>query len=72
MSTSQPYLRTIAANLMALRSILATAIRDIDHGLEAAEQDNQNGAVGSILPTEALLTQAATLVQAIIVLHRQR
>lgn len=71
MSTSKPCLRAIGANLMALRTILTTAIRDVDHGLEAAEQGNQDGAVGSILPTEELLKQAAVLAQAILVLHRQ-
>ena len=71
MSTNQPYLRAIAANLMALRSILATAIQDVDYGLEAAEQGNQNGVVGAILPTEELLKQAAVLTQAIRILHRQ-
>jgi hypothetical protein len=71
MDTGKPYLRAIAANLMALRAILATAIQDVDHGMEAAEQQNQNGAVGSIIPTEGLLNQAAILLQAITVLHRQ-
>ena len=56
---------------MAMRSILATAMQDIDHGLEAIEQGSQNGAVGSIIPTDDLLKQATTLLQAIIVLHRQ-
>ena len=56
---------------MAMRTILTTAIQDIDHGLEAIGQDSQNGAVGSILPTDDLLKQATTLLQAIIVLHRQ-
>ena len=72
MSTSKPYFRAIAANLMALRTILTTVLQDVDHGVEAAGQDNQNGAIGSILPTEELLKQAAVLVQAIIVLHRQK
>jgi len=40
MNSPKPYLRAIAANLMALRAILATAMQDIDHGLEAAEQGN--------------------------------
>jgi len=71
MNTGKPYLRAIAANLTALRAILATAMRDIDHGLEAAGQGNQNGAVGSIIPVEEQLRQAGILVQAILVLHRQ-
>jgi hypothetical protein len=71
MSTSKPYLPAIAANLTALRAILATAMQDIDHGLEAAGQGNQNGAVGSIIPTDDLLKQAGTLIQAILILHRQ-
>ena len=71
MSTSRPYLRAIRANLMALRAILIAALQDVDHGVEAAGQDNQNGAVGSIIPTEELLKQATVLVQAILVLHRQ-
>jgi hypothetical protein len=71
MSTSKPYLRAIEANLMALRAILGAAMQDIDHGLEAAGQDNQNGAVGSIIPTDGLLKQAMMLLQAIIILHRQ-
>jgi hypothetical protein len=72
MSTSTPYLPAIAANLTALRAILATAMQDIDHGLEAAGQGNQNGAVGSIIPTDDLLKQAGTLIQAILILHRQQ
>lgn len=71
MSTRKPYLPAIAANLEALWAILDTAMRDIGHGLEAAGQGNQNGAVGSILPTEELLKQAAVLIQAILILHRQ-
>ena len=71
MNTSKPYLKAIAANLEALWSILDTAMRDIGHGLEAAGQGNQNGAVGSIIPVEEQLRQASILVQAIIILHRQ-
>jgi hypothetical protein len=71
MSTSKPYLKAIEANLDALRRILAAALRDVEHGLKAAGQGNQNGAVGSIIPTEDLLKQAGTLIQAIIILHRQ-
>ena len=71
MSTSKPYLRAITANLSALRTILTTAIQDVDYGLEAAEQGNQDGAVGSILPTEETLKQAIILLQAICILHRQ-
>jgi hypothetical protein len=71
MTTQNPNLPAIAANLTALRAILATAIQDVDHGLEAAEQGNQNGAVGSILTTEEQLRQAGILVQAILVVHRQ-
>jgi hypothetical protein len=71
MNSPTTYLHAIEANLMAMRSILTTALQDIDHGLEAVEQRSQNGAVGSILPAEALLKQASTLFQAILVLHRQ-
>jgi len=71
MSTSKPYLKAVEANLNALWVILAAAQRDVDHGLKAAGQGNQNGAVGSIIPTEDLLKQAGTLIQAIIILHRQ-
>ena len=71
MNSRKIYLQAIAANLEALWAILDTAMRDIGHGLEAAGQGNQNGAVGSIIPIEDLLKQATTLVQAIIILHRQ-
>ncbi len=71
MESPNTYLQAIGANLMALRAILTTAIEDIDQGLEAVGQDSQNGAVGSILPAEHLLKQATTLVQAILILHRQ-
>jgi hypothetical protein len=71
MNSPNMYLHAIGANLTAMRAILTTAIQDIDHGLEAVGQGSQNGAVGSILPADALLKQAATLVQAILVLHRQ-
>jgi hypothetical protein len=71
MSTSKPHLRAIRANLTVLRVLLLAALRDVDDGAEAAGQDNQNGAVGSILPTEELLKQAAVLVQAILILHHQ-
>ena len=55
MSTSKPYLPAIAANLEALWAILSTALKDVDHGLRAAGQGNQNGAVGSNIPTEETL-----------------
>lgn len=71
MNASKPYLRAIGANLSALQAILATAMQDTDHGLKAAGQGNQNGAVGAIIPTEELLRQAGILLQAILVLHRQ-
>jgi hypothetical protein len=71
MSTGKPYLPAIAANLEALWAILDTAMRDIGHGLEAAGQGNQNGAVDSIIPVEEQLRQAGILVQAILILHRQ-
>lgn len=71
MSSANTYLPAIAANLEALWSILDAAMRDIGHGLEAAGQGNQNGAVGSIIPTEDLLKQAGVLIQAILILHRQ-
>jgi hypothetical protein len=71
MNSANTYLQAIGANLMALRSILTTAINDIDYGLEAVEEGSQDGAVGSIIPTDALLKQANTLIQAILILHRQ-
>jgi hypothetical protein len=71
MNSPTTYLEAIGANLMALRAILTTAINDIDHGLEAVEEGSQNGAVGSILPVDHMLKQATTLVQAILILHRQ-
>ncbi len=71
MESSNTYLQAIGANLKALRAILTTAIADIDQGLEAVVQGSQNGAVGSIMPTDHLLKQATTLVQAILILHRQ-
>ena len=71
MNTGKPNLRAIRANLMALRAIVITVLQDVDQGVEAAGKDNQNGVVGSILPAEELLKQAAVLVQAILVLHRQ-
>ena len=72
MDINKPYFQAIGANLMALRAILTHALQDVEHGLEAVEQGQQNGAVGSILPTEPLLTQAGILIQAILVLHRQK
>jgi hypothetical protein len=71
MSTSKPYLRTIDGNLNALSDILGTILKDVDNGLRAAGQGNQNGAVGSIIPVEEQLRQASILVQAILILHRQ-
>jgi hypothetical protein len=71
MKPSNLYLRSIAANLTALRAIFATIRKDVDHGLKAAGEGNQNGAVGSIIPVEEQLRQAAILLQAILVLHRQ-
>jgi hypothetical protein len=71
MTTQKPYLPAIRANLEALWGILATVLKDADHAVKAAGQGNQNGAVGSILPAEEQLKQAAVLVQAILVLHRQ-
>jgi hypothetical protein len=71
MKSANPYLPAIAANLEALWDILDTAMRDIGHGLEAAGHGNQNGAVGSIIPTGEMLKQAGILIDAVIVLHRQ-
>ncbi len=71
MSTSKAYLPVIATTLKALRPILADALQDVDHGIRAADKDNQNGAVGSIIPTEETLKQAIILLQAIRILHRQ-
>ncbi len=71
MSQLPKYIQAIGANLTALRAILTTAIGDIDHGLDAVGQGSQDGAVGSIIPVEHLLRQATTLVQAILILHRQ-
>jgi hypothetical protein len=71
MITGKPYLHAIEASLSALRAILANAMHDIDHGLEAAGDGNQNGAVGSIIPTNDLLKQATTLLDAVLILHRQ-
>jgi hypothetical protein len=71
MNTSKPYLKAIEVNLEALSVILGTVLKDTDYAFKAAGQGNQNGAVGSILPAEELLKQAAVLVQAILVLHRQ-
>jgi hypothetical protein len=71
MNTDKPYLKAIEANLNALWVILSAAVKDVDHGLKAAGQRNQNGAVGSIIPTTELLKQAAVLIEAITILHRQ-
>jgi hypothetical protein len=71
MTTSKPYLPAIAATLKALRPILADALQYVDHGLEDAEQGNQNGAAGATIIADEQLKQAAVLTQAIIVLHRQ-
>jgi hypothetical protein len=71
MNTQKPYLPAIRANLEALWGILATVLKDTDHALKAAGQGNQNGAAGAIIPVEEQLRQAAILVQAILVLHRQ-
>jgi hypothetical protein len=71
MTPSHPYLKAIDANLNALWAIVSTVLKDVDHGLKAAGQGNQNGAVGSIIPVEEQLRQASILVQAILVLHRQ-
>lgn len=71
MKPSNPYLKAIDANLNALWARFSTILKDVDHGLKAARQGNQNGAVGSIVPVEEQLRQASVLVQAILVLHRQ-
>jgi hypothetical protein len=71
MSTSKPYLKAIHINMEALWVILSAALKDVDHGLRAAGQGNQNGAVGSIIPTDELLKQASVLIHAILILHRQ-
>ena len=71
MDTRKPYFQAIGANLLALRAILTHALQDVEHGLEATQQRQQNAAVGSIIPTERLLTQAGILIQATLVLHRQ-
>ncbi len=72
MDIDTPYFQAIGANLMALRAILTHALEDVENDLEAAGRGQQNGAVGSIIPTETLLTQAGILIQATLVLHRQK
>ena len=71
MDPNQPHLPAIAANLRALRAILFDALHDIDQGLDAAEEADQNAAVGSIIQAGDVLTQAGTLIHAIRFLHRQ-
>ena len=71
MSQLPKYIQAIGANLMALRAILTTAIRTSTTAWRPSSQGSQNGAVGSIIPAEHLLKQATTLVQAILILHRQ-
>ncbi len=72
MDTSKPYLQAIGANLEALRSILIDAVQNVDDGLKAVEQGQAATAFGSILSTQDFPTQAGILIQAIIILHRQK
>jgi hypothetical protein len=72
MDNDNTNLEAIEASLMAVRAILIDAVEDVDHGLAAARQRQQNAAVGSVVPTGHLLTEAATLIQAIFILHRQQ
>ena len=53
MTSSKPYLRAIGTNLMALQAILAPVMEEVDYGLKAAGQGNQNGAVGAIIVTDS-------------------
>ena len=72
MDTNKPSLQAIGVNLWALRSILTTALENVDDGLKAVEQGEQNLAVGSILPSRDLPKHARGLIQAIMIIHRQR
>jgi hypothetical protein len=71
MNSQKPYLPAIEANLKALKAILTVVLTEVNHGLKAAEQDNQNGAAGAIICAEEQLRLAGILLQAILVLHRQ-
>ncbi len=72
MDKSKIYFKAIGPNLRAIKAILIKAMQDVDHGLDAIEKGQQDTAIGSIWPTETLLQQAGTVIQATLILHRQR
>jgi hypothetical protein len=72
MDKSQIYFHAIGANLKAIKAILSKAMQDVDNALDAIENWQQDTAIGSIWPAETLLQQAGIVIQATLILHRQR
>ncbi|MGH7243417.1 MAG: hypothetical protein ACREJD_08385 [Phycisphaerales bacterium] len=62
----------IEAALNAMYEMLTVAVTDVSVALEHIDKNEQNVAIGGIMPTKEALEQALTLYHAIIAMHRFR
>ena len=62
--------KAIAANIEALRQLLADAVITASEGFQAIQQGEQNQAIGAILGLDSKLEDALALVRAAVALHR--
>lgn len=59
----------IRANLKALHKMLKVATQLAENSSESMARQQQNLAIGTLVPVEDLLAQATTLFNAVIALH---
>jgi hypothetical protein len=62
--------KAIAANIEALRQLLADAVITASEGFQAIQQGEQNQAIGTILGLDSKLQDALALLRAAVALHR--
>lgn len=62
--------KAIAANIEAMRQLLADAVITASKGFQAIQQGEQNQAIGSILDLDKTLEDALALYRATVALHR--
>ena len=60
----------VRAALQALAHVLAQAAKDAAEAERAMQRNEQNLAIGTLVPVEDAVTKAAALYQAIIAMHR--
>ena len=64
--------KAIAANIEALRQLLADAVITASEGFQAIQAGEQNQAIGTILDLDRNLEDALALYRAAIALHRAK